>query len=62
MLDAWSDMPWWARLIVALFIMGVGVVLLLARFVRGGSACIGLGFILFMIGGKSRGEKSGYRF
>jgi membrane-bound ClpP family serine protease len=62
MLDAWSDMPWWARLIIALVIMGVGVVLLMAGFFRGGSALIGLGFILFIIGGKTRGEKSGYRF
>jgi hypothetical protein len=62
MIEAWSELPAWLRLLIALIIMGIGGVVLWYASVKVGFGLIGLGFIMFMIGGKTRGEKSEYRF
>src|SRR5436189_112315 len=53
MLEIWSNMPWWVRLLVAFGLMGLGVVSLIYGRIRSGSGLLGLGFALFLIGGRS---------
>ena len=62
MLELWIELPWWLRLIVALGLMIAGGVIFLFISVRLGCALFAVGFILFIMGGRTRGEKSGYRF
>lgn len=62
MLDGWMELPWWLRLLVgAGMVIGGAFVFWFASF-RLGGAMVAIGFVLFMIGGRSRGEKSGCRF
>ena len=62
MLDGWIELPWWLRLLVAAgMVIGCAFVFWFAS-IRLGGAMVAVGFVLFMIGGRSRGEKSGYRF
>ena len=62
MLDIWIELPWWLRLIIAAGMMIAGAFIFWFASIRLGSAMAAIGFVLFMIGGRSRGEKSGYRF
>ena len=56
------DLPAWARLLVALGLMIVGGLVFYFVSVRLGIALFAVGFVLLMIGGKSKAEKQGYRF
>ena len=62
MLEFWTELPWWLRLLVALLILGVGVVVFLFASVRAGCVIAGAGLVMFAIGGRSQSEKNGYRF
>ena len=61
-MDAWMNLPAWARLLVALIAMGAGVAVFWWVPIKFGIGLFVIGFVLFCIGGKSRGEKQGYRF
>lgn len=62
MLDAWIQLPWWLRLFVAVgLIVGGGLVFWFAS-IRLGCGLVAIGFVLFVMGGPTRGEKSGYKF
>jgi len=62
MLDFWTDLPAWARLLVALGLMIAGAAIFWWVSIRFGIAVFAVGFVLFCIGGKSKAEKQGYRF
>lgn len=62
MLDWWIDLPWWLRLGVALGLMGAGALVFWYVSIRLGILMVGVGLVLFLIGGKSQAEKKGYRF
>ena len=61
-MEAWSELPWWLRLLVALGLMAGGLFALYSGFWRSGSGMLGLGVILLLIGGRSDSERNGYRF
>jgi hypothetical protein len=62
MLDFWIELPAWLRLGSALLLILLGVLLFLFVSVRAGLVLFGVGCVLFLMGGKSKAEKNGYRF
>ena len=62
MLDWWTDLPAWLRIVFALVVMITGGLVFWFVSVRFGAGIFGFGFILMVLGGKSESEKKGYRF
>ena len=62
MLDAWMELPAWARIGSALVLMLLGALVFLFVNVRTGIVLIGVGFVLLLMGGKTDSEKNGYHF
>ena len=62
MLDWWSELPPWLRLGTALGLMVGGALVAYFVSVRAGFVMLGVGFILFLMGGPTKAEKNGYRF
>ncbi|MGC4106192.1 MAG: hypothetical protein QM753_07525 [Thermomicrobiales bacterium] len=60
-MEFWMDLPAWLRLITALIVLSVGVVIFLFISGRLGMILAALGFCMFIFGGKSSSEKSGYK-
>ena len=61
-MDFWTDLPSWLRLVIALIVLGLGVVIFFSISVRLGLGIAGLGFAMFIFGGKTDSEKNGYKF
>ena len=62
MLDAWSELPAWLRILIAVGMMVAGALIAWFESVRLGFLLLGVGFVMTMIGGKSQSERNGYRF
>lgn len=61
-MDFWTDLPSWLRLVVALIVLGIGIVLFLFVSGRAGMILSALGFCMFVFGGKTSEERNGYKF
>ena len=62
MLSAWSELPWWLRLIVALIMLGLGFLVFWYVSIKLGIGLMGLGAAMLMVGGRTDAEKNGYNF
>jgi len=61
-MELWTELPWWARLIVSIGLIVGGLAAFLNGYPRSGGGMLGLGVVLLLIGGRSDSEKNGYRF
>ncbi len=62
MLSAWSELPWWLRLTVALSMITGGFGIFWYVSIKMGIGLMGLGAAMLMVGGRTDAEKNGYHF
>ena len=62
MLEWWSELPPWLRLGVAFGLIITGGLVFWYVDIRVGIVLMGLGLVLWLVGGPTDPEKKGYRF